>query len=158
MVLSKAFFLLLKETEAQTQPSLPRTVLVAMGTAQRLWLTLRYHKGIHPGLSLRGEAQVEAAALSIGLAQGEALFEPLLCALSSLNLTTVFRGNTDLQALTMCRHCPESFTDINSSHPPTSLSGDHSKCDRSDLLSPSPLPLPMYQSPSSLTKTLVTAS
>lgn len=96
----KEFFLSVKETETQRPPSLPKTILVATGTAQHLWLILLYHRGLCPGLSLRGEAQIHAT-LSIGLAveRRELFFEALyskICVLSSLNLTTVFQGNRRL--------------------------------------------------------------
>lgn len=80
---------------------MPKTILVATGTAQRLWLILLYHRGLYPGLSFRGEAQIHVATLSIGLAveRRELFFEALyskICVLPSLNLTTVFQGNRRL--------------------------------------------------------------
>lgn len=89
---SKKFFRSVRETEAQRPPSLPKSILVASGTVQHLWLILVHHRGLYPGFSLREEVQIDVATLGLGLAQGEkeTPFEPLLSTSSFQNLTTVF--------------------------------------------------------------------
>lgn len=74
---NKEFFFIVKETEAQRSPFLPKIIHVASGTAQHLWLILKYHRGLYSGLSFREKAQIDVNTQhSPSCEEKETLFEP----------------------------------------------------------------------------------